>query len=89
LRRIVDSQVERTRAFADSLPNVSLHMECTKWNEAKFIPAVLSLMPSSFKFYDKVPVVPVLQMQDFLNQMPMYTESLKSFYKHFNKLSQI
>ena len=85
LRRIVDSQVERTRAFADSLPNISLHLECTRWNNAKFIPAVLSLMPSAFKFYDKVPVVPVLQMQDFLNHMPMYTESLKFFSKTFNK----
>lgn len=87
LRRIVDSQVERTRAFADSLPNISLHLECTKWKQAKFIPIVLSLIPSSFKFYDKVPVVPVLQMQDFLNQMPMYAETLKFFSKSFNNLS--
>lgn len=86
LRRIVDSQVQRTKALVDSLPNVKLHLECTNWNDAKFIPAVLSLMPSSFKFYDEVPVVPVLQMQDFLNQMPMYIESLKSFSKRFNKL---
>jgi Holliday junction resolvase-like predicted endonuclease len=89
VKRIVDSQVERTRAFAESLPNVSLHLECTKWIDAKFVPAVVSLMPSSFKFYDKVPVVPVLQMQDFLNQMLMYIESLKSFSKKFNKLSQV
>jgi len=32
LRRIVNSQVERTRAFANSLPNVLLHLDCTKWN---------------------------------------------------------
>ena len=89
LRKIVDSQVERTKAFADSLPNVSLHLECTKWHEAKFIPTVVSLMPSSFKFYYDVPIVPVLQMRDFLNQMPMYTESIKSFSKNFNKLSHI
>jgi Holliday junction resolvase-like predicted endonuclease len=86
LRRIVDSQTERTRAFADSLPNISVHLECTRWSDAKFIPAVLSLMPSSFKFYDKVPVVPILQMQDFLNQMPMFTESLKFFSKSFKQL---
>ena len=87
VKRIVDSQVERTRAFAESLPNISLHLECTKWTDAKFVPAVVSLMPSSFKFYNKVPIVPVLQMQDFLNQMPMYIDSLKSFSKKFNKLS--
>ena len=89
LRRIVNSQVERTKAFADSLPNVSLHLECTKWNDAKFVPTVVSLMPSSLKFHDKVPVVPVLQMQDFLNQLPMHIESLKTFSKNFNKLSHV
>ncbi len=87
LKRIVDLQVERTRAFADSLPNLSLNLECTRWNDAKFIPTIMSLVPSSFKFYDKVPVVPILQMQDFLNQLPVYTESVKFLLKHFNSLS--
>jgi len=87
LRKIVDSQVERTKAFADSLPNPSLKLECTKWSHAKFIPAILSLIPSSFKFYDKVPVVPILQLQDFINQTPVYIESLKAFPKTFNSLS--
>ena len=86
LKRIVNSQVERTRAFADSLPNIALKLECVKWTEAKFIPCILSLMPSSFKFYYEVPIVPVLQLQDFLNQLPVYTESLKYFPKSFNSL---
>ena len=87
LKRLVDSQVERTRAFADSLPNPSLKLECSKWSEAKFIPSILSLIPSSFKFYDKVPIVPILQLQDFLNQLPAYAESMKLFPKTFNSLS--
>lgn len=87
LKKIVDSQVERTRALVDSLPNISLKLECIEWSNAKFIPSVLSLMPSSFKFYDKVPVVPIFQLQDFLNQLPAYTESLKFFPKTFNSLS--
>jgi len=86
LKRIVNSQVERTRAFADSLPNIALKLECVKWTEAKFIPCVLSLMPSSFKFYYDVPIVSVLQLQDFLNQLPVYIESLKYFPKTFNWL---
>jgi hypothetical protein len=86
IRKIVDEQVERTRALAESLPNVKVNLECTKWSDAKFIPAVLALFPSSFKFYDKVPVVPILQLQDFLNQMPLYMDSLKYFPKAFNNL---
>jgi Holliday junction resolvase-like predicted endonuclease len=87
LKRIVDSQVERTRALADSLPNIALKLECTRWSEAKFIPSILSLIPSSFKFYYEVPIVPVLQLQDFINQLPAYTDSLKNFPKTFNSLS--
>jgi len=87
LKRIVDSQVERTRALADSLPNIALKLECTKWSEAKFIPCILSLMPSPFKFYNQVPIVPILQLQDFLNQLPAYIGSIKFFPKTFNSLS--
>ncbi len=86
LKRIVDSQIERTRALADLLPTPSLKLECTKWGDAKFMPAILSLMPSAFKFYLKVPVVPILQLQDFLNQLPVYTETLRLFNKTFNTL---
>jgi Holliday junction resolvase-like predicted endonuclease len=87
LKRIAEAQVERTRALAESLPNVSLEIECAKWNKAKFIPAILSLTQGSFKFYDMVPIVPVLQLQDFLSQLPAYTASLKYFLKEFDHLS--
>lgn len=87
LKRIVDLQAQRTMALADSLPNITLKLECVKWAKAKFVPSVLSLIPSAFKFYDKVPVVPVLQFQDFICQLPAYTESLKFFPKTFNSLS--
>ncbi len=87
LKKIVDSQVERTRALADSLPNVALRLECTRWSRAKFVPSILSLMPSSFKFYYEVPIVPVLQLQDFINQLPAYIDSLQNFSKTFNSLS--
>jgi hypothetical protein len=69
------------------LPSIALKIECAKWEKAKFVPAVLSLIPSSFKFYDKVPVVPVLQLQDFICQLPAYTEELKFYPKAFKTLS--
>jgi Holliday junction resolvase-like predicted endonuclease len=86
LKKIVEAQVERTRALSESLPNISLKIECAKWDKAKLVPAILVLIPSSFKFYDKVPIVPVLQLQDFLSQLPAYIESLKYFLKEFNHL---
>ena len=86
LKKIVEAQEERTRALSESLPNISLEIECARWSKAKFVPAVLALLPGSFKFYDKVPIVPVLQLQDFINQLPAYTEALKCFPKEFDHL---
>ena len=87
LKKIVDLQAQRTLALADSLPNINLKLECAKWDKAKFIPAVLSLIPSAFKFYQKVPVVPVLQLQDFIYQLPAYTDEMQFFSKTFKSLS--
>jgi Holliday junction resolvase-like predicted endonuclease len=86
LRRIVEAQVERAHALADTLPSASLKVECVKWSKAKFVPVILSLIPSSFKFYDDVPVVPILQLQDFLFQLPAQVESLTYFVKEFSHL---
>ena len=86
LTRIVDAQTERTRALAEACPNVSFKLDCQNWANAKFIPAVLSLTQCTFKFFGKVPIVPILQVQDFLSQLPAYTDSLKFFAKSFEHL---
>jgi Holliday junction resolvase-like predicted endonuclease len=86
LRRIVEAQVERAHALADTLPNAKWKAVCVKWNKAKFVPVILSLLPSRSKFYESVPVVPVLQLQDFLIQLPAQVESLTYFVKGFSHL---
>jgi hypothetical protein len=86
LRKIVEAQVERAQSLADTLLSAALKVECVKWNNAKFIPVILSLIPSSLKFYDNVPVVPVLQLQEFLAQLPAQVESLTYFVKEFSHL---
>lgn len=87
IKRIVELQTQRTQALADSIPNVKLKIECSKWSKAKFIPAVISLFPSAFKFYDKVPIVPILQLQDFICQLPACTGSLRVLNKTFQTLN--
>jgi Holliday junction resolvase-like predicted endonuclease len=86
LRKIVEAQVERTHALADTLPNVNWKVNCVTWKKAKFVPVILSLIPSRSKFYENVPVVPVLQLQDFLIQLPAQVESLTYFVKEFRHL---
>jgi len=87
LRKIVEEQLQRVEALADTLPNLKLELECTKWEKAKFVPAVLSLVPGAYKFYYDVPVVPVLSLQDFIGQLPLYIETMKCFPKKFSTLS--
>ena len=86
LTKIAEAQVERTRELAESVPNISLELEWVKWDRVKLVPVVLVLVPGSFKLYGKVPVVPVLQLQDFLSQLPACIESLMYFVKEFNHL---
>lgn len=86
LKRIAEAQAQRTRALAESLPSAGIKIECAKWEGAKFVPAVLSLIQGSFKFCEQVPIVPVLQLQDFLTQVPAYTDSLKVFTREFKHL---
>ncbi len=86
LLRIVDLQAQRAEALAETLPNSKLKLDCTKWDNAKFVPAVLSLVPSGNKFCNKVPVVPILQFQDFISQLPAYLEIMKVYPKTFEKL---
>jgi len=81
LKKIVEEQEKRTSALVESLPNPAVKAEFVSWNFAKFIPAVLSLVAGRFKFYDDVPIVPVLQLQDFLYQLPAYADALKHFTK--------
>jgi Holliday junction resolvase-like predicted endonuclease len=79
LNRVVEAQIKRTRALADSLPVVSSKLVCQNWNRGRFVPVVLSLVPGANVFHQNVPIVSVLQFQDFLSQLPFNIVALKHF----------
>ena len=79
LKRIVEEQVTRTLALAEVSQSLAGKVEWASWSKANFFPVVLSLTAGRFKFYNDVPIVPILQLQDFLNQLPAYANSLKHF----------
>jgi Holliday junction resolvase-like predicted endonuclease len=81
LNKIAEEQRERTKALADSLPNPSVKIEFASWGIVILIPAVLSLTVGRSKLCDGVPVVPVLQLQDFVSQVPVYVNSLEHFQR--------
>ncbi len=76
LKRIVEEQVRRTKALAECMPNPSIKIECANWDKTKFVPSVLTLVPYRLKFHENVPIVPILKLQDFLEQLPAFADSL-------------
>jgi Holliday junction resolvase-like predicted endonuclease len=77
MKKIVAKQLTRVSALAKLLPNPSIRIECASWDRVKFIPAVLSLTICEFKFCDNVPIVPVLQLQNFIDQLPAFADWLQ------------
>jgi len=81
LRRVVEEQVQRTAALAGAIPSPRIHVKCASWEKIEFVPAIVSLPVPRFKFYDSVPIVPVLQLQSFLTELPAQLGSLKHLTK--------
>jgi len=79
IMKAVEAQVERTKMLAEALPSLHEKAGLVDWKKATFVPMVLSLVPSPFKFYNNVPIVPVLQLPNFLNELPAHTISLTRF----------
>lgn len=77
----IENQMKRTLAFSESPQASQSGMHCFSWVDAKFLPVVLSLIPVGFKYHDRIPVVPVLQLQNFLTQLPLQLESMRWFPK--------
>jgi len=88
LERIAKDQTARVRALASALPHLDVSLEFYSWSSARFVPVVLSLVVGESKFCAGVPVVPILKLQDFLDQLPAYVESMVYIdLKHARKLS--
>jgi len=79
--KAVETQTERTQAFAKTLPNYNKKAKLENWETATVIPMVMSLKPGPYKFHNNVPVVPVLQLQDFINELPAQARLLKTFHQ--------
>jgi len=82
IMKAVEAQVERTQALAEAFSSLHEKAGLVDWEKAMLVPIVLSLVPSPFKFYNNVPIVPVLQLPNFLNELPAYATSLTRFFAH-------
>jgi len=86
--KTVEDHIERTEALANSLPNYYQETRLEEWETATLAPIVLSLTLGPYKFYNDVPIVPILQLQDFINELPAQVHLLKHFHQKRLKLSE-
>jgi len=77
--RTVKSQVERTQNLTEAFPFLYKEVGLVNWKRATLVPVVLSLIPGPFKFYNNVPIVPILQLQNFLDELPAHATFLTRF----------
>lgn len=85
IMKAVELQVMRTRTLVDALPSLFEEMGMVHWKNATLIPVVLSLVPGPFKVYNRVPIVPILQLQNFLDELPVHITSLMHFPAHLRE----
>jgi hypothetical protein len=79
---IAEEQERRTLSFLHSFPNPDTGSDCASWREMIFVPVIVTLIPAKTKFIYQVPMVPILQLNNFLTELPMQLCSIKSFVKH-------
>lgn len=77
IRRIVEAHVERTKALSEVLPTLGLNLNLK--GRLTVVPVVLSLIQGPLKFYMDVPVVPILQLRDFIGEMVLHIGSMRHF----------
>jgi hypothetical protein len=81
LNKVVEEQVQRTFAFAEALPSPKTKLRFSLKGTMTFVPTILTLVQARLKFCDDVPVVSVLQSQDFFNELPGHVHALKHLQK--------
>ncbi|MCJ7613685.1 restriction endonuclease [Candidatus Bathyarchaeota archaeon] len=79
ITRVAAAQAQRTEVLAKNLQDIQLEIGLVDWTEATLFPAILSLFPGPVKFYNKVPVVPILQLQNFVDEFQGHIKELKHF----------
>jgi len=83
IMKVVEAQALRTKVLTEALPSLQEEIGLVHWRQATLIPVVLSLVPGPLKFYNKVPIVPILQLQNFLSELPAHVTSLTHFFAYF------
>jgi len=79
ITKVAAAQAQRTEVLAGALHFLQQKIGLDGWRQAILFPAIISLFPGPVKFYKKVPVVPILQLQNFLDEFQGHITELTHF----------
>ena len=79
ITKVAAAQAQRTEVLAGALHFLAQKIGLINWKQATLFPAILSLFPGPVKFYNKVPVVPILQLQNFIDEFEGHIAELTHF----------
>jgi Holliday junction resolvase-like predicted endonuclease len=82
--KIVEKHLERTKALSTAAFSLK-KTPIQNWMSADFVPIIVTLHETPFKVYNQVPVVPVLKLRNFLNELPAYFEELRVIHVKLDK----
>jgi len=80
ITRIAAAQAQRTEVLAKDLRDIQRGICLDGWTRAILFPAIISLFPGPVKFYSNVPAVPILQLQNFLDEFRGHKTELLHFH---------
>jgi len=80
ITRVAAAQAQRTEVLAKNLQGIQRVIGLGGWTRATLFPVILSLFPGPVKFYGNVPAVPILQLQNFLDEFWGHKTELVHFH---------
>ncbi len=70
--KAADKQLERTVALAENLKSLSGRLRVGSWKAVTLIPLLTVLYDASERIYNRIPVVSVSRMREFINKIDPY-----------------
>ena len=85
-RRAAEEQIERTRLLAENSLKIIDRLGIVGWGRACFIPLIISLFPSTSTFHEGSPIVPIIQLRNFIQEMPAYIDQIRHYWISLNRI---
>ena len=79
-RKAAEKQIRRTRILAEASLSMIEKIGIGKWSRACFIPLIISLFPSASAFYRNSPIVPIIQLRSFIQDMPAHIDDIEHYW---------